>query len=300
LKLNSTSGNRESRRGWMDLYPFKRSRFALGQDLSLNYVDDGNGRPVLMVHGNPTWSFYFHPLIAALRDRYRCVALDHVGCGLSDKPQTYRYCLDQHIENLATLVQQLDLRDVTLIAHDWGGAIGLGALLQMPERFSRIVLLNTAAFPPPYFPLRIRACRFPVLGAWAVRRLNLFARAALTMATELPGGLPRDVADGLLAPYDSWENRVAIDRFVADIPTRPDQPTWQRLESIESSLSQLTLPRLLIWGMKDWCFRPECLERFLQHWSDAEVLRLGDAGHYVLLDRPAEVIAAVSEFLSAE
>jgi haloalkane dehalogenase len=195
------------------------------------------------------------------------------------------------------LIDHLQLERITLVAHDWGGAIGLGAVRRRPDLFSKIVLLNTAAFPPPFFPWRIRVCRVPWIGSWGMRRLNLFARAAIRMATELPRGLPKDVAEGLLAPYDSWENRVAIDRFVHDIPTRSTQKTWQTLESIEQFLPTLELPVKLIWGMKDWCFRPECLQRFINIWPQADVLRFHDGGHYIMLDKGEEVSRAIHDFV---
>jgi haloalkane dehalogenase len=119
------------------------------------------------------------------------------------------------------------------------------------------------------------------------------------MATTQPGGLPDPIAAGLLAPYDSWNNRIAIFRFVCDIPTSPGQQTWQTLAEIENQLPLLaTWPIQLIWGMKDWCFRPECLERFLGHWPNASVARLANAGHYVLEDAADEVLAIIGEFLS--
>lgn len=283
---------------WRALFPYEPRSLAVdGQQL--RYIDTGSGAPVLLVHGNPTWSFYWHQLIAELAPEFRCIAPDHIGCGYSDKPQHYPYTLDQHIKNLVQLIEQLDLRRVTLIAHDWGGAIGMGALVRMQERFERIVLLNTAAFPPPYFPLRIRLCRFPVLGQLAVRGFNLFARAATVMATERPGGLPPAVAAGLLAPYDNWANRIATYQFVRDIPTSAHQSTWLRLATIEAQLPTVRQRKLLIWGMRDWCFRPECLLRFEDHWPDADVEECERAGHYVLLDEPAIVIPRIRNFLAS-
>jgi pimeloyl-ACP methyl ester carboxylesterase len=142
-----------------------------------------------MVHGNPTWSFFYHPLIARLHQQYRCVAVDHIGCGLSDKPSVY-LSLDDRIDHLTQVVESLDLRDVTLVAHDWGGAIGMGTLLRCRERFARIVLLNTAAFRLPCFRGASGLCRIPVLGRLAVQGWNVFARAAISMASERAGGLP--------------------------------------------------------------------------------------------------------------
>jgi haloalkane dehalogenase len=173
--------------------------------------------------------------------------------------------------------------------------------LQVPERISGLVILNTAAFPPPYLPRRIAACRIPGVGNWAMRRLNVFARAALRMTLNRLPRLPEKVAAGLIAPYDSWEHRVAIARFVQDIPTRPDQPTWQRLKAIEAGLPQLAdRPIELVWGMKDWCFRPECLERFEAVFPRARVTRLEDVGHYVMEEASQEVNAAIARCLEAQ
>ena len=255
--------------------------------------------PVLMVHGNPTWSFYYRELVQRLSDRFRSIAVDHIGCGLSEKPAHFDYCLESHINNLVEFIDKKELSEINLVVHDWGGAIGLGAATKMPERFAKIVILNTAAFPPPYIPRRIQACRIPLLGTIAVRGFNMFAWAAIYMATERKGGLKKQVAKGMLAPYDRWSNRVAIDRFVKDIPTSENDPTWKLLTEIESNLDRLKhLPIKLIWGMKDWCFRPECLERFEQHFPDASVHRIEDAGHYVIEDAAEKVCELVDRFLT--
>jgi haloalkane dehalogenase len=283
---------------WRELYPFE-SRYLSLDGVQYHYLDEGpeGGSPLVMVHGNPTWSFYWRNLVAALQDRYRIVVPDHIGCGLSDKPQQYPYDLAQHTDNLVRLIRELDLHHATLLAHDWGGAIGLGAALAERERFSRIVLFNTAAFPPPFVPLRIRVCRMPLLGATAVRGLNLFARAALTMAVEKRERITPAVSAGLLAPYDNWNNRVAIDRFVADIPFTRRHPTWSVLENLEARLPELGgLAIMLIWGMRDWCFRPSCLARFAQSWPAAEIHRLEDAGHYVVEDAHERIVPMLEAF----
>jgi cis-3-alkyl-4-acyloxetan-2-one decarboxylase len=283
---------------WRDLYPFESRFLPLGPH-RLHYVDEGAGGPLLFVHGNPTWSFYWRNLIAGLRGDYRCVAVDHVGCGLSDKPQDYNYTLAQRIDDLVEVVQRLDLTHATLVAHDWGGAIGVGTVQRLPERFARIVLFNTAAFPPPFVPWRIAACRLPFVGTLALRGLNAFACGALTMAIEKPQRMTTDVRAGLIAPYNNWKNRVAIDRFVRDIPFSPRHPTWKVLERIERGLASLAhLPIQLIWGMRDWCFRPSCLARFREHWPQAEVHELADCGHYVVEDAHERIIPLLTTFLS--
>ena len=240
-------------------------------------------------------------MILGLQDRQRCVAVDHVGCGLSDKPQAYPYTLQQHTANLVALIDHLDLRQVTLVAHDWGGAIGLGAAVARSDRFARLVLLNTGAFPPPYIPRRIQACRWPWVGTWAIRGLNAFAGAALTMATALPQGLAPRVRAGLIAPYHDWESRVAVDAFVKDIPWRPAHPTYAVLADLERSLSSLAhLPTHLIWGMQDWCFTPVCLRRFQAHFPQARTREIPAAGHYVVEDAPEIVLDEIRRGLGLD
>ncbi|MBN2022383.1 MAG: alpha/beta fold hydrolase [Pirellulales bacterium] len=284
---------------WRTLYPFASHYLDLG-GLRYHYLDEGRGPALLMAHGNPTWSFYWRELVKAFRGRYRVVVPDHIGCGLSDKPhpRDYPYRLARRIDDLGELIRRLDLRDVTLVAHDWGGAIGMGAAVAMPERFSRFVLLNTAAFRSDRIPWRINLCRVPILGPVAVEGLNLFVRAALRSAVARPERLSPAVRRGLAAPYDTWAHRAAVLRFVWDVPMKPSHPSYARLAEIEQGLAGLAdRPVCLIWGMKDWCFTPEFLDRFLDFFPSAEVHRLDDAGHYVVEEAPEEVIAAIKRFL---
>ena len=252
---------------------------------------------LLMVHGNPTWSIHWRSLITEAKSKYQCVAADHLGCGYSDNPRRLLTLAD-HIDNLVALVKRLDLQHITLVAQDWGGAIGLGAMLRMPERLERIVLFNTGAFPPPYIPWRIRVCRIPLLGRLAVQGGGLFNRAALRMTLSRRSRLDPAVAAAYMAPYNSWENRRAVFGFVKDIPNGPRHPTWQTLENIERGLPTIAdRPALLVWGMRDWCFRPDCLARFEQVWPQAEVHRLADVGHWVMEDAPEEAVPLVMQFL---
>lgn len=284
---------------WRALYPFESHWLDL-DGVRYHYLDEGAGPPLLLVHGNPTWSFYWRELVLALRGHYRLIVPDHVGCGLSDKPAEYPYRLAQHVQNVRRLVEKLDLRDITLLAHDWGGAIGLGAAEAEPERFARLVLFNTGAFRSKLMPLRIQVCRTPVLGPLAVRGLNAFARAALVMASEHRERLTPAVQAGLLAPYDNWAHRVAIQRFVEDIPMSSSHPSYETLVAIEQGLSKLKdKPVMLAWGMRDWCFTPRFLERFLDFFPNADVHRYEDAGHYVVIDASERIIPAVESFLSA-
>ena len=287
---------------WRSLYPFKSHYLTVGGH-RYHYVDEGSGPVLLMVHGNPTWSFYFRELIAALCDRYRVVAVDHIGCGLSDKPPpgVYSYRLQSRIDDLRGLIEQLDLEQITLVAHDWGGAIGMGAAVASRERFARFILFNTGAFLGGRCPWRIRVCRIPLLGRLAVQGLNLFARAAVRMAVCRHERMTPAVRAGLLAPYDSWSNRVAVDRFVKDIPLRRGHPSYSTLASIEAGLGQFRAsPVCLVWGMRDWCFTPQFLDRFLDYFPGAEVHRLSDAGHYVVEDAHERIVPIVEKFLETD
>ncbi len=285
---------------WRSLYPETEPRYWTVGGHRYHYLDQGSGPVVLCVHGNPTWSFYYRAVAQQFANTHRVIAVDHIGCGFSDKPprNKFNYCLTSHRDNLIGLMDHLQLSDVTLLAHDWGGAIGLSAAIERIDRFSGIILLNTAAFPPPYVPWRIGVLRTPLLGSFAIRAWNAFAYPALTMAMS-KNRLNPAVAQGLIAPYRNWHDRVAVDGFVRDIPLSERHPTYAVLKDLESKLVRLNhLPKKLIWGMQDWCFRPECLERFVSHWPDAEVVRLHDVGHYVLEDAPVETIAAIGDFLA--
>lgn len=275
-------------------YPFEPKSLDI-DGLRYSYVDEGEGPVLLFVHGNPTWSFAWRRLIKHFAANYRCIAVDHIGMGLSDKPKDYGYRIDQHIGNLERLIQHLNLTDVTLIGHDWGGCIGMGAAGRDPARFSRFVMMNTAAFRSKDIPLRIAVCRIPVFGALAVRGMNLFSLAALSMAVE--HRMPRRVRKGYVFPYDNWNHRLAVHRFVEEIPLKPTHPTYATLVEVESGLEQFRdHPMQLIWGVQDWCFTTTFLEEWEERFPRASTLRL-DAGHYVFEDAHDVIVEQLSKFL---
>jgi haloalkane dehalogenase len=281
-------------------FPYPSAEIDVG-GFKQRYVDHGSGDETLLcVHGNPTWSFYYRSILERFGKTHRVIAVDHLGCGRSDKPprDKFGYTMADHRDNLVALIDRLDLRNITLIAHDWGGAIGLASIVARQECFKRIVLLNTGAFPPPYIPARIGVLRTPMLGTLAIRGLNLFAGPAVSMAMSRNKMSPQ-VSEGLLAPYDNWANRVAIDSFVRDIPLTKNHPTFETLQNLETALPSLAkIPSLLIWGMKDWCFNETCLKKFQAAWPDATTVPIADAGHYVIEDAPAETLSAIETFLA--
>lgn len=285
------------------LYPFAAHHFDLG-GLRLHYVDEGAGDPVVCVHGNPTWSFYYRKVIAELARDHRVIAPDHIGCGLSDKPadKQYPYRLARRVDDLERLLDHLGLdRNVTLIVHDWGGMIASAVACRRPERIARMVILNTAAFLLPAgkrLPLRLAFVRDTPLAALAVRGFNAFARGALHMAVADP--LPPDVQRGYLAPYDSWSNRIATLRFVQDIPLAPRDASYATARWVDDHLDRLSaIPKLICWGARDFVFDDAFLAEWRRRFPDAEVHRFADAGHYVLEDASDQILPLIRAFLAA-
>ena len=217
-------------------YPFQSNYYTIGEN-RLHYVDEGQGDVIVMVHGNPTWSYYYRKLISLLATNHRIIAIDHMGCGLSDKPQDYDYCLQNHINNLESLLGHLQVKSFSLVVHDWGGAIGMGVAAQNPDLVKRAMVLNTAAFRSQRIPLRISVCRWPFVGKFLVRGMNGFAGPAVTMAVSKK--MDKDVAAAFIAPYDSWQNRVAVASFVEDIPLDSSHPSYNTLLAVEKGLEQL-------------------------------------------------------------
>ncbi len=284
------------------LYPFEPRRFTTPAGAGLSYLDEGPRRPeaVLMLHGNPTWSFHFRVLVRSLAPWLRCVAPDHVGMGLSDKPAGYDYTLERRIADVEALVTHLGLQRVHLVVHDWGGAIGFGFAARHPELIGRLVILNTAAFALPAIPGRIALCKLPGLGPLLVRGLNGFAAPATWMAMRRRS-LSVDEKRAYLLPYDSWANRIAVAEFVRDIPLHTSHRSWRTLAAVEAALPcWRDRPALIVWGGRDFCFNDQFLARWRQFLPNATVDRIADAGHYVLEDARVEAVPRIAEFLTAE
>lgn len=269
----------------------------------LHYLDEGAGPPVLMVHGNPTWSFYYRELVKALSPSHRCIVPDHIGCGMSDKPDddTYDYTLESRIDDLEALVEHLGIERLTLVVHDWGGAIGMGWAARNPDKVERLVLLNTAAFANPRdqrIPASLWLVRNTAIGSLLVRGLNAFSEGATRMAVR-KRKLPRNVKQGYVAPYASWKDRIATLRFVQDIPLGPDDKAWRALHEASDGIAQFReTPALICWGERDFVFDGPFLAEWEKRLPDAEVRRFPDAGHYVLEDERDAIIEAIEAFFA--
>lgn len=284
------------------LYPFE-GRFLYLDGIRYHYLDEGQGHAVVMLHGNPTWSFYYRNLVLALRGEHRAIVPDHIGCGLSDKPDDarYSYTLAQRVRDLELLMDDAKPGDkFSLVVHDWGGMIGMAYAVRHPERIDRLVILNTAGFHLPKskrFPLALWLCRNRVTGPPLVRGLNAFCLAAARVGCKRRP-MPPKVRDGYLAPYDSWAHRIAILRFVQDIPLRTGDPSYALVSEVEAGLEKLKdVPMLIAWGEQDFVFDHHFLEEWQRRFPNAEVHRFPDAGHYVLEDAGDELIPRIADFL---
>ncbi|MEB3329458.1 MAG: alpha/beta fold hydrolase [Candidatus Sericytochromatia bacterium] len=288
-----------------ELYPFEGRYLELG-GCRLHYLDEGAdaGPTVVMLHGNPSWSFLFRDLIKAWRPHGRAIVPDHIGMGLSDKPDEahYTYTLRQRVDDLEALLDHLGVTGpVALVLHDWGGMIGMAWAARHPGRVARIVAMNTAAFRLPAgkaFPWPLRLVRDTPVGRGLVRGLNAFAEVASRVCVSKP--LRPEVRAALVGPYDSWAHRVATHRFVVDIPLGPRDPAWPTLLEVEQALPGLAgVPVLLGWGARDFVFDDAFLQAWQGYFPGAVTHRYPEAGHYVLEDAGEALIPEIVAFLAA-
>ena len=287
------------------LYPFESNFFELASGLKLHYLDEGplEGQPVVMVHGNPTWSFYYRELVQALSGEHRCLVPDHIGMGLSDRPddEHYDFTLQSRVDDFGAWLDEVEPeRAVDLIVHDWGGAIAISWAVRHPERVRRLLILNTWAFNIPKdksLPGSLKFARTG-LGSFLINRFNAFSGLAVKMATVK--NLDRDVARGLVGPYQGPpERRLATLRFVQDIPLSEADPAWSVLAETESKLSLLAdKPVQFAWGARDFVFNDEVLALWREKLPDAPVEYYEDAGHYVLEDAAERILPLARVFLA--
>ena len=287
-------------------YPFAPARFEPRPGIAMSFLDEGprDGEAIVMLHGNPSWSYYWRHLVLGLRDEYRCIVPDHVGMGLSDRPDDahYAYTLQSRIDDLDALLKHLGIDGpVTLAVHDWGGAIGFGWALRDPARVKRLVITNTGAFPLPAakrFPKRIAMGRDSRPGGWLIRRFNLFARGAARLGTERK--LPKEVREAYAGVYDGWDNAISTLRFMQDIPLGEGDAAWPLVKAMHAALpGYADRPTFIGWGLKDFVFDRHFLDGFRKALPNAEVRAFDDANHYVLEDKHEVLVPEIRRFLDA-
>jgi haloalkane dehalogenase len=286
-------------------YPFEPKSFVHANGLAQSYLDEGprDGEVIVMLHGNPSWSYYWRKLVLGLRDRYRCLVPDHIGMGLSDKPSDdhYAYTLQSRIDDLDRLLDGIGITGpVTLAVHDWGGMVGFGWALKHSGRVKRLVVLNTGAFPLPAakpLPWQIRLGR-TFVGAALIRGINAFAAGAARDG--VVAKMPAAVRRAYEAPYDSWANRIATLRFVQDIPLVPGDRAWDIVDASASRLRDYAgRPVFYGWGLQDFVFDRHFLDTFRASLPGTEEHVFHDAGHYVLEDKAEVLVPAIRRFLDA-
>lgn len=287
-------------------YPFTPKRLHVRPGIAMSFLDEGprDGEVVVMLHGNPSWSYYWRKLVLGLRDRYRCIVPDHVGMGLSDKPRddSYRYTLQSRIDDVETLLDQLGITgDVTLAVHDWGGGIGFGWGLKHSARIRRLVITNTGAFPLPAskpLPKSLVLGRDLALGTLLIRGFNAFS--SITSYVGVETRMPADVRRAYVAPYDSWANRIATSRFVQDIPLGEGDAAWPLVQAMGRALpGYADRPAFIGWGLRDFVFDRHFLKGFTDALPRAQVHAFEDAGHYVMEDKAAVLVPEIRAFLDA-
>ena len=285
-------------------YPFQPKRIEIRPGIAMSYLDEGprDAAVIVMLHGNPSWSYYWRRLVDAVSRQFRCIVPDHIGMGLSDKPidSVYRYTVESRVNDLTALLAHLDVQGPVILAvHDWGGMIGFAWALSHVSQVAGLIITNTAGFPLPpnkRAPWFIQLGRQWALGEWCVRRLNAFARAVARWGVRTPM-LPA-IRQAYLAPYGDWDQRIGIARFMQDIPYGPKDESWHIVHSVDVHLAKLAdRPTLIGWGLLDPVFDRQFFECFCQRFPNATVCAYPDAGHYILEDEATDLIARIERFL---
>ncbi len=280
------------------LLPFE-SRFLDVAGKRMHYLDEGQGPVVLLLHGNPTWCFYYRHLITRLKANFRVIAPDFIGCGLSDHPENDHYRASDRIQQLSEFIDRLGLKKYSLVMHDWGGSIGTGHAIRFPERIERIVYLNTTLTETESLPLLIKTAARPVIGKFLTRHTTRF----LKFTTHLGVGrkLPKDTIKGYYYPYRTRKRRNAIWDFVADIPFDSAHPSYSDMLDLARGIPKLTdIPVQIVWGLKDPCFHREMLNKVAEHFPRASILEIPEASHLVLEDAQELACSTIERFLKGE
>lgn len=277
---------------WLDRgeYPFEPHEFQLSPG-TMRYVDEGRGKPLVMVHGNPYWSFEYRRLISHFSGKRRCVAPDLLGFGLSDKPGEWGYLPQQHAESLEELLDSLDLREITMVVNDWGGPVGLAYAIEHPERIESVVVTNSWLWSvaDDWYYRAFSGFVGGAIGRFLIRRFNFFARGVVRRVFGDKKKLTAELHKQITAPLATPDERKGSWVFPGQIVGASDwlEELWERRGRLEGKV------KLIVWGMKDIAFREKELERWRQAFPGARVLRLPQAGHFVAEEAPEPLIEAI-------
>lgn len=280
-----------------DEYPFKSNFLKLDMG-RLHYIDEGSGDPIVMVHGNPTWSFLYRHLIKGLSKKYRCIASDHIGFGLSDKPEAWSYLPEDHANNLKIFIEKLDLRDITLIVQDWGGPIGLSYAISKPDNVKRIIIMNTWMWSvkgDPYYE-RFSSFMGGAVGRFLIRRFNFFVRVVMKKAMGDKSKLPESIHQHYFKPLENPVERKGCWTFPKQIIASSSWlgSLWLQKGKIKDK------PALILWGMKDIAFREQELNRWAELFSDSKIIRFDNVGHFVQEEKGSELCLIIEDFMECK
>jgi haloalkane dehalogenase len=281
-------------------FPF-RPRLAKVGGYDLHYVDEGSGEPIVLLHGNPTWGYLYRKFIRPLAAHARIVVPDHLGFGKSQKPLGEGYRLADRVAHLeALLVDRLNLRDLTLVVHDWGGPIGLGFAVRHRDRVRRLVVLNTWCRRLPaetrLYPA-LEQFRLAGVGEVLVQGLNAFVEGVLPCGIHRKELLSEELLDAYRAPFPDFNSRRHVLAFARDIPLGEEHPSYATIGSIEDRLGDLDVKPLVLWGTQDPVFPPALQDFWREKFPHGEVEGLEHAGHFVQEDAAAEVLSRLEKFL---
>ncbi|MDR1255598.1 MAG: alpha/beta hydrolase [Puniceicoccales bacterium] len=267
------------------LYPFAPQFSEIDADGNrVHYVEVGRGETVLFLHGFPTWSFMYRHLILELAPDFRCLALDNLGYGFSDKPLRYHYTLENHVKNAIKFAENMHFKKFHLVMHDFGVGIGLALAERWPERISSMVFLNSSCFKHPRLPFTIVLMKIPIISTILTRFTNLLLSIFLHIGMGL---LAKDVKDGFLKPYDSFWNRVAISDGLGDIPLFPDNISLEAYEEIEAKAFILCNKKMkFFWADLDFFHNFVSLRRWAKILPNALLKRYEQCGYFLLEDSP--------------
>ena len=280
---------------WLDskLYPFEHRSIQL-ETGKMHYIDEGKGDTILFVHGTPTWSFLYRNFIKKLSSNYRCIAIDHIGFGLSEKPPSFAGTPQLHAKNLSTFIKKLDLRNITLIVHDFGGPVGLGAGIENAERIKKIVLLNSWLWETKNDEDALKVDR--LINGWLGKLLylnfNFSPKVLLKQGFSDKKKLKKEIHRHYTGPFPNKQSRQSLLRIGESLVGSSDwyQQQWEELDQL------ITKDWLILWGMKDKFITPGYLDKWKKRIPASTIIEF-DCGHFVQEENATEAITAIEKFL---
>ena len=297
----------------IDDFPVEFKKIEIERTL-INYVDEGEGEVILMLHGNPTWSYLYRHFIKDLKKDYRCIALDFLGYGLSDKPPNSDYSMTAHVRRLGKFIEAMNLNNITLICQDWGGIIGLSYAARNKDRFKRLIPMNTTGFLPErigeFLKCLSNAWAFPYLWSfripWLGKKLamdwNIFLKVAMNFGIfNRKRQMHEKAWLGYKYPFQLVGDRIAIMKSVRQVSSLPGGPLWKMLRETGNLLKNWDIRTQLIWGTKDKVFIPWFIDKFEEILPNhAKTLRIPTASHFLQDDEPEIIVKRIREFMTEQ